>query len=478
MKSDHHRPRYHLLPAANWMNDPNGLIQWNGDYHMFYQYNPHGPFHGTIHWAHGVSRDLVHWEDWGIALAPTPGGPDKDGCFSGCAVNNGGVPTLVYTGISPEVQCVAISHDGLKTWEKPAANPVIDAPPAGLSVTGFRDPFLWREDDLWYGVIGSGVEGEGGTLLLYRSSDLLAWDYLGRLCDGDPAETGTMWECPNFFPLGDKHVLLISPIPLQKSIFAVGRYADQKFTPEFFDALDDGGYFYAPQVMQDERGRWLMWGWLWEGREQSAARAAGWNGVMSLPRVLTLQNGTLHFAPAPELQALRTEHWQRHGLQIDTRGHTLDEIAGAALEIRAVIEPGTAERVELHVACAADRSERTVIGYHRTAGTLFIDRSHASLDPVNHSDVRAVPLDLAANEALDLHVFLDHSILEVFANGHRCLSSRLYPSETSIAIDLVAEGGSATRHAARRLGAGPVTGRRGKKRRSRTFQKVRLLSSS
>src|SRR5688572_12844442 len=122
-----HRPQYHFLPPANWMNDPNGLIQWQGQYHMFYQYNPNGPFHGTIHWGHAISSDLVHWEHLPIALAPTPGGPDEDGCWSGCAVDDGGVPTFIYSGARNRVEraCLATSSDGLLTWEKYPGNPII-----------------------------------------------------------------------------------------------------------------------------------------------------------------------------------------------------------------------------------------------------------------------------------------------------------------------------------------------------------------
>ena len=98
LAGDPHRPQYHFLPPANWMNDPNGLIEWSGQLHLFYQYNPHGAFHGTIHWGHAVSQDRVHWEDLPIALAPTPGGLDAGGCWSGCAVDDGGTPTLLYTG--------------------------------------------------------------------------------------------------------------------------------------------------------------------------------------------------------------------------------------------------------------------------------------------------------------------------------------------------------------------------------------------
>ena len=215
---DPHRPHFHFLPEKNWMNDPNGLIKWNGQYHLFYQYNPNGPFHGTIHWGHAVSDDLLHWKDLPLALAPTPDGPDAEDCWTGCAVVHEDVPTLVYTGIHPQVVCLATSSDDLVTWKKHPANPVIAAPPDELgSHTGgqFRDPFVWKEAGQWHMVIGSKIEGQGGLVLRYRSVNLLHWEYLGVLLKGDvtqtkPFWTGTVWECPNFFKLDDQYVLVFS----------------------------------------------------------------------------------------------------------------------------------------------------------------------------------------------------------------------------------------------------------------------------
>jgi beta-fructofuranosidase len=446
---DPHRPTYHFLPPANWLNDPNGLIQWTGEYHLFYQYNPNGPFHGTIHWGHAVSPDLVHWRDLPIALAPTPGGPDKDGCFSGCAVNNNGVPTLVYTGISPEVQCVATSADDLLTWQKNPDNPVIAAPPPGLDVVGFRDPYVWREADAWYCVIGSGIRGAGGTIFLYRSPDLVHWTYLHQLCSGDPAETGTMWECPNFFPLGDKHVLLISPIPLRKVLALIGTYRDHRFIPERIQPVDDGGCFYAPQVLRDDSGRALMWGWLWENRPLEASRAAGWNGVMSLPRVLSLgPDGALNQRPAPELEALRGERSAFARRELPP-GHSqvVDGISGDAFEIEATFELATASAVSLAVRYSPDGAHQTRIVYDRPRGYLSIDRSRSSQAPSVEADVRGCPLVLGPGEPLQLHVFLDRSVLEVFANDRVCLSSRIYPIDNgSIQIQVASEGAPARVH--------------------------------
>ena len=443
---DPHRPRYHFLPPANWLNDPNGLIEWKGQYHLFYQYNPHGAFHGTIHWGHAVSADLVHWADLPIALTPTPGGPDQDGCYSGCAVNHAGVPTLIYTGIRPEVQCLATSADDLLTRQKHPANPVIAAPPDGYDVLGFRDPSVWAEADRWYAVIGSGLKGVGGTAFLYTSSDLVHWTYLNPLCIGNPQDTGTMWECPNFFPLGDKHVLIISPIPLRKALSLVGTYRDQRFLPEAQGVLDDGGHFYAPQTMQDSHGRRLIWGWLGEGRPPEACRVAGWNGVMSLPRVLGLgPDGTVTVAPVPELEVLRGWHVRTSAQALTPRGRNLlADVAGDCLELALEIEPENATTLEIAVRRSPDGEEQTRIVYDGRSQRLVIDRRQASRDRTTTLDVRGCPLSLAPGELLTLRIFLDRSVLEVFANDRVSLSSRIYPTRPdSLGLALNVHGGHA-----------------------------------
>lgn len=443
--SDPHRPGYHFLPPANWMNDPNGLIQWDGRYHLFYQYNPNGAFHGMIHWGHAVSPDLVHWTDRPIALAPTPGGPDKDGCFSGCAVNDDGVPTLVYTGVSPEVQCVATSDDGLETWQKLPENPIIAGPPPGLDVTGFRDPFVWREGDTWYALLGSGIKDVGGTVFLYRSPDLRGWEYLHPICVGNPDETGTMWECPNFFPLGDRHVLLISPIPLHQVLSLIGRYESQTFTPETRGIFDDGGCYYAPQVLLDDQGRRLIWGWLKENRSREDDIAAGWSGVMSLPRILEFgTDGALRVRPVPELEALRGAHRRWTNLDLTpTTPNVLADLTGDTLELRLELEMKKAGEVGLIVRQSPDGEEQTRIAYDALARELVVDRSLSSRSDSVDRDVRRVPLRLT-DQRLTLRVFLDRSVVEIFANDRVALASRVYPTRAdSRGLELYSRRGDA-----------------------------------
>jgi len=447
MASDPHRPQYHFQPPSNWMNDPNGLIQYKETYHLFYQYNPYGPLHGgPIHWGHAASKDLIHWQDFPIALAPTPDGPDKDGCWSGCAVNNNGVPTLLYTGVFPESQCVATGSPAMVSWSKYAGNPVIPAPPKHLDVTGFRDPCVWREADTWYMVLGSGIKGVGGAALLYRSPDLINWKYMHPLHIGDKNETGEMWECPSFFPLGDKYVLFFSNFLFNPVEYFTGTYQDHKFEPEYRGCLDHSGLFYAPQSFVDNSGRRLIFGWVREARSDELVETAGWSGMQSVPRTLTFRgDGRLNIQPASELEILRGQHFSLTDVSVspDVTG-LLDNVRGNSFEIKVEFEPRTANQFGLSLLRSPDGEEETTIIYDCVSHKLTIDRarSTANSDGIDISS-HAAPLHLIENEPLKLHIFLDHSIIEVFANGHTVITTRVYPTRAdSLGLDIFAHDGS------------------------------------
>lgn len=454
--SDKHRPRYHFLPPAGWLNDPIGLIQWQGIYHLFYQHNPSGAWHGAIHWGHSASQDLVHWTHLPIALAPTPGSPDEDGCFSGCAVGDHGVPTIIYTGVQGEKQlpCLATSDDELITWHKSPLNPIIAAPPSGVDPTMFRDHSVWNEGGVWYQGIGSGIKGLGGNALLYRSDDLRHWQYLHPLyAEGrDPnalTATGPMWECPDFFALGDHHVLVVSvhdgTDPVSTMSF-VGDYEQHRFTPERIQSPDFGASFYAPQSMADAGGRRIMWGWLREERDTEAQRAAGWSGVMSLPRILSVSpTGTLLMTPAPELSGLRgKQHHLLDRVILPNGFQPVEGVQGTALEIVADFEPGDATASGLVVRRSPDGSEETRIVYDCHQQRLAIDTKHSSLDPTAHTGVHEGLVPLPPDGSLRLHVFLDQSIVEVFANDGACITARIYPSRPdSLDLGFFSETGTA-----------------------------------
>lgn len=438
-----HRPQYHFLPQANWMNDPNGLIQWKGVYHLFYQYNPTGVGFGSMHWGHASSRDLVHWTHLPIALAPTPAGPDKDGSWSGCAVNNDGVPTLVYTGVHPQVQCLATSDDELIEWKKDPRNPVIAGPPEGLEATGFRDPCVWREGGHWYMVLGSGARGVGGIILLYRSDNLHDWEYVGPLVEGRIEETGHNWECPNYFRIGDRRVLIFSPEPFRQAHYYVGDQDAYRFVPSVHGLLDHGGLYYAPQAFVDERDRLITFGWLLEGRTKEATETAGWAGVQSLPRELSLgADGELEQRPIAELASLRRDHLQLSAHAWDGREPL--SLAGESLEIDLAIHPRGAATIGLEVLANPDGAERTAILYDPVRQVLSVDSRQASLANDAQGRLAEAPLVLE-DGTLCLRVFVDRSVVEVFANDRVCITARAYPTRNdATGVSLLSEGGAAS----------------------------------
>jgi beta-fructofuranosidase len=467
-EADTLRPRFHFVSPAGWLNDPNGVAQWSGTYHLFYQYNPEGAFHHRILWGHATSPDLVHWTDQPVALEPS-GGPDADGCWSGVLVNDGGTPTLVYSGRhgGSELPCVAVGSPDLVNWTKAPENPVIPAPPAGVDITAYRDHCVWREGTRWRQLVGSGIRGRGGTAFLYESADLRRWDYIGPLVigdasSGDPAATnwqGTMWECVDLFRAGDgilgdralesqtpgTDVLVFSAWhdgDTRHPLYWTGSYAGDSYTPRELHRLDYGGrYFYAPQSFADESGRRVMFGWLQEGRTDGAMVEAGWSGVMSLPRVASLDaHGGLAFAPVPEVELLRRDH-VRTGPRTVGAGEVLAGVSGNQLdlELDLELEPGSVFRLGVLGSGPGGPdgvpagAEETVIEVGYTVGSggseqsyVLLDRVNSSLDRTVDAEEKSGPVQLPGGK-LHLRVLVDRSALEIFANG-KPLTARAYPT--------------------------------------------------
>ena len=443
------RPAYHLLPPHNWMNDPNGPIWWKGEYHLFYQLNPHAAVWGDMHWGHAVSTDMVHWHHQPIALAPTPGGPDSEGCFSGSAVVYNGVPTFIYTGVQNappdevtlrdssdklrETQMTATAEDdGLLHWKK-LETPVIATPPPGMRVTGFRDPCPWKEADGWYVGIGSGERAKGGCVLLYRSQDFRHWEYLHPLATGkpnglqaaNPCDSGEMWECPDFFPIGKSHYLHYSTE--NKVIWTTGDYDSQAhtYTAKREGVLDHGAY-YAPKSFLAPDRRRILWGWIKETRPEKEFSAAGWAGCMSLPRVLTVgPQGQLEMHPAAEVEKLR-----RTGEKASIE---------AGKEFRRKLSDLRVElRLPVGLLSGGAASVRLLVG--GTAAwelTLDVD-SHT----VRCGDI-TFPFPGLPWPRPTLHMFLDGSVIESFIGGREALTSRVYtlmPSNTELKVTFSGKG--------------------------------------
>lgn len=301
---------YHFEPNKGWMNDPNGLVWYRGYYHAFFQHNPYAPKWDTMHWGHAISKDLLHWEEKEIALFPDKDYENEGGCFSGSAIEKDGRLYLFYTSVSKELgqtQSVAYSDDGF-TFTKYEGNPVIDHFPADGS-KDFRDPKVLAYGDHYIMVLGSCKDGHG-RVLMYESFDLLHWEYAGILYESDSYTEPI--ECPDFFPLDGKYVLMFSKMshPLFSTQFVTGTFDGRKFTPESLSNPEMGPQFYAPQTFLGHDNRRIMIGWFYDWKFKPL-EGITFAGALTLPRELSLKNGKVICTPiseAKELALMSEEH--------------------------------------------------------------------------------------------------------------------------------------------------------------------------
>lgn len=451
---DRLRPGYHFIAPGGWLNDPNGVAQHEGLYHLFYQHNPHGAAHDRIHWGHAVSSDLVRWEERPLALIPGRGA-DRDGCWSGVVVFDQDTPTIIYSGRVDGVErpCLAVGSADLERWD-PLPEAVITDPPRDRALSGFRDHCVWREQDEWRQLVGSGTE-HGGCTFLYRSDDLRSWTLLGTLASlpagetalDDPTWTGTMWECVDFFRMApgadgrtgppdgdsdDPHVLLFSAWHQEHTLHplaAVGTYDGGRFHIEHVQRLDFGGrHAYAPQSFIDESGRRVLWAWMQEGRDATAQRRAGWSGAMTAPRRIRLTSDRrVGVEPVAELASLRTEELPVRR----TSPQHADLAVGAAVDIELELDLPPGESADLRLFATADEEEHTRVILSRGApGTveLSADRSRSSLDARCDSGRHAGEVPVPGRR-VTVRILVDASAVEIFVDG-ASLTTRVYPTRS------------------------------------------------
>lgn len=448
------RPLFHLTPTVGWLNDPNGFSCYRGEYHLFYQYHPYSTQWGPMHWGHCKSKDLLHWERLPAALAPDQ--PyDRDGCFSGSAVETAdGRHLLMYTGRRLEgdqefqTQCVAIG-DG-ENYEKLPVNPVIaggSLPPGG-SVRDFRDPRLWREGSRWRAVVGNRTEDGSGAVLLYASDDLERWTLEGTL-DRSANRWGKMWECPDFFQLDGRTVLLVSPQELeapdsrfhngQEALCILGGWDGKNFVRQDVLPVDQGLDFYAPQTIMTPDGRRVMVGWMQAAGEPSYFVPEGqkWFGQFILPRELSFEHGRLIQRPIRELEALRGARTAYEGVAVSGEV-SLPGIAGRTLELNLKLR---VQNGAFTLKFAQDGQRFTALIFQPEENLLTLDRT-ASGFPCNLVHRRTAPVRDRAGE-IELRLILDRFSVEIFVNGgEQVLSATLYTPQSADGISFQAPGGA------------------------------------
>jgi len=464
---DPHRPRYHAIVPGHWMNEPHAPFWFNGRYHLFCQFNPFGPFFHELRWGHWTSPDLVRWSFVGEALTQDEA-LSPDGVWSGSATHDrDGAPVLFFTIADrrrkPD-QAIGLARPAdptdpqLRNWIRHTA-PVLEQDPSlGLS-NDFRDPFVWRDAELdcWFMLVGSSQAGRG-CAQIYGSDDLVRWNHLGDFFAYDPAEypfLGPIWELPVLLPVGHypdgetRWVFIVSPVGpgadvevfywlgrLDRSAF---RFVADRPEPRLIDYGDF--HFTGPSgIVNPATGRAILFTIAQGDRSLDEEHDAGWAHNAGLPVVLSLDEaGELRVEPIGELAALREATLvDLRNVPADVADRALAKVSGPMLEVLVEFEARDAAGFGLELGCSPDGRERTRLAYEPQAGRLSLDRTRTSL--ARDNGVRGGPVALE-NGVLSLQVFLDHSMVEVYANRRQSLTSRLYPTlPAATGLRLWAEG--------------------------------------
>ena len=453
VEKDFWRQKYHIQGIVGLINDPNGFSQFNGKYHMFYQWNPLGTNHKNKTWAHSVSDDLLHWERLKTALRPDTW-YSKDGVYSGSAIVDDDKLYLFYTGNVKDsegnresYQCLAVSNDGenFERWE-----PSIVNQPDGYT-RHIRDPKIWKKDGKFYAVIGIQSENLEGKTVLYSSENIKDWKFEGEIAGanhGKIKDFGFMWECPDYFQLKDektgeiKDLLVFSPQGLEpegdlynnkyQTGYLFGKLDYEK--PEFeilsdFVEIDRGHDFYAPQSMEDDKGRRLIVGWMGIPEEEDFPTVKNeWLHCLTLPRELKVIDGKLYQVPIKEMESIRGE-------KIEFSGKVAGEVkigTGTTYELKVKFKDFNSD---FGLKLRTGKSSETVLKFDYKDKKFVLDRTKGE-----QPDKRLRKVYLGDISELELTIFVDNSSVEVFINGgQEVFSSRIFPEKDADGISVFAD---------------------------------------
>ncbi len=460
-----YRPQYHFTAEANWLNDPNGLVYYEGEYHLFYQHNPYEPVWGPIHWGHAVSQDLIHWEHLPFALKPDNLGyifsgsvvvdrNDSSGFFDG-----GSGLVAVYTSAKKrsdknylQRQSIAFSEDRGRSWVKYGGNPVIENP----GLRNFRDPNVFWHDptEKWVMVVSS----QSGVKF-YGSYDLKDWKLLGEFDGGVGSHEG-VWECPDIFKLpvvGDeaKWVLTVGdvfggPAGGSRMQYFVGEFDGSNFKPDSSSRktawVDYGQDFYAARTWNNLPGDRRLWiGWMSNLHYQEDIPTHGWRGAMSIPRKLALKKVETGYRlvqqPLLELEHLRGESRRWKEFKVSKESNFSPEITDRSLEIKLKAVPGTGK--EFGFKLRKSNGQETTVGYCVEDSKLFVDRTHSGETNFNESYLGRHEAQMEQEDRMvRMRIFLDSSSVEVFGNGgKKVISDLIFPDADGEEIELYVKEG-------------------------------------
>ena len=413
----------HLKAPNNWINDPNGFIYYQGNYHLFYQYFPYGPRWGTMHWGHAISKDLVNWEHQGIALFPTIK-EDQNGCFSGSAVENDGKLYIYYTGVhfleaNPKdvhvplndkydaCQMMITSEDGFTfdnfKGKKVAVPQIFDEEKGDPFNT--RDPKVWRGKDAWYMILGSTSKEEGGRVLFYKSENLKDWTYVNQASKEN--KMGWMWECPDYFKTEGGEVLIISAMNIVEdgkvepnhTICMNVEFDEETCNMKLSDTyrfMDYGLDLYAPQSTLDKEGRRTLIAWA----RMPEPVEGSWSGMFCMPRLVEVKDGHIYFRLHPDVK----NKFQRR-----------------------IISAGEADEAGYHISVTMKDGDYLDIGGYqvsRKGDKICSDKSKVFK---NDRDYRLTFETPAVKDGNHVDIYVDSNLIEVYVNdGEYVITNTVY----------------------------------------------------
>ncbi len=475
------KPAFHLISRNGWMNDPNGFSEYDGQYHLFYQYYPYGAHWDSMHWGHAVSKDLVKWENLPCALAPDHS-YDSFGVFSGCAVVRGDEHILMYTGVEElekgmtedglwkqrQTQCIAIG-DGLN-YRKIAENPVIQPEEIpNCMVQDFRDPKVWKEGDTYYFITAARDRSYQGMLPVCSSKDLIHWNFCGTVYTNDPT-VGTMCECPDFFRLPGENgnpvdIILTSVIKLHGNgleipagpgvLYRQGDMASDKsaFDVKQLGMLDYGFDFYATHSLQAADGRCILTAWMSNLQSIIAPVPEKWCGMESFPRELFWKNNRIYSLPIREIENYYSNEVVYQDITLaDGQITAFPGIKGRMLDM--TVEIKDSDFTSLHMYLAQDEDFSTEISYDPEKHQLTYDRRNSGTEypriPYDEADhVRAISVT-PVDGIVSIRILMDRFSTELFINdGEKTMTCLISTPQEADGIAFLSEGNaviSITKH--------------------------------
>ncbi len=440
------RPMFHVSTPIGWMNDPNGFSLFDDKYHLFFQYYPFDTCWGPMHWGHYITEDFVRWEMKPCVLAPDMD-YDKSGCFSGTAIEKNGKHLLMYTGVKEydeqdgshivrQTQCIAIG-DG-ESYSKYEHNPVITADmlPEGSSKADFRDPKIWMDEQGFWALAGSKDEQGSGQLALFYSDDALSWKFK-KILDYNHNKYGEMWECPDFFSVDGRQVLIVSPQFMEAdgmemfsgnhTIYFIGEYDGDNcsWTRDEAHMMDFGMDFYAAQTLQAKDGRRIMIGWLQNWDNHLVPSDYKWSGMMTIPRELSIKDNRIIQKPVRELERYRRNEISISNYRLESgQGETIiSGIKGRSVDL--TVELSKCDFSEFQMMLAANEKHRTVLTYDKSKSLISVDRSQSGMkkDFIASRSMKVDEMD----GKVKLQILLDRNSVELFVNdGEQVMTTLIY----------------------------------------------------